>query len=258
MPANSGTDMRGNQTIVVTGASRGIGSAIALELARRGYTVACLSRSGTVPASQDPADAAFAAQLLPVVCDVTDEASVVAAMSTVSGLTAAGIGGLVNNAGIYREGRARDLPTSEFEAILKANAVSTFVTAREAYPHLVAAGGGLIVNIGSFFDRLGSKGGIGYCASKAAIGAITRVLAAEWGPKGISVLNIAPGYIETDVNRDYLSDPKVRAAVSARIFTGRPGRTDEIARLVGALFSESIQFLTGETICIDGGQSISL
>ncbi len=249
--------MNANQTIIVTGASRGIGAATALELARRGFTVGCLSRSGTLPAFENPEDEALTSRMLPQVCDVTDEASIIAAFKALAEQTG-GIAGLVNNAGIHSEGRARSLPTAELEAILQVNAVSPFVAAREAYPYLVAAGGGLIVNIGSFFDRLGAKGSIAYCASKAAVAAMTRVMAAEWGPKGISVLNIAPGYIETDVNRDYLADPTIRAQVSARIFIGRPGRTDEVARLVSALFSEKIQFLTGETICIDGGQSVSL
>lgn len=249
--------MSADQTIIVTGASRGIGAATALELARRGFIVGCLSRSGTIPAFEKPEDEALAARLLPQVCDVTDEASIVAAFKAIAE-RAGGISGLVNNAGIHREGRARSLPTAELEAILRANAVSPFVAAREAYPYLVDAGGGLIVNIGSFFDRLGVKGSIAYCASKAAVAAMTRVMAAEWGPKGISVLNIAPGYIETDVNKEYLSNPVARTQVSARIFIGRPGRTDEVARLVSALFCEKIHFLTGETICIDGGQSVSL
>lgn len=101
---------------------------------------------------------------------------------------------------------------------------------------LVAAGGGLIVNIGSFFDRLGSKGSIAYCASKAAMGAITRVLAAEWGSKGISVLNIAPGYIETDVDQGLSVRSRGLGPGQCPHFHRQPGRTDEIARLVGALF----------------------
>jgi NAD(P)-dependent dehydrogenase (short-subunit alcohol dehydrogenase family) len=249
--------MSAHQTIIVTGASRGIGAATALELARRGFTVGCLSRSGTIPVFEKPEDHTLATRLLPQVCDVTDETSVIAAFSAIAEKTG-GISGLVNNAGIHREGLARKLPTAELQAVLMANTVSPFVAAREAYPYLVDAGGGLIVNIGSFFDRIGARGSIAYCASKAAVAAMTRVMAAEWGVKGISVLNIAPGFIETDVNKEYLSDPAIRAQVSASTFVGRPGRTDEVARLVSALFSEKIQFLTGETICIDGGQSVSL
>lgn len=249
--------MAKDKTIVVTGASRGIGAATALELARRGYMVACLSRSGTIPTTDLTADHALGELLVPFVCDVTNEESLVKTLRMIADQLG-NISGLVNNAGVHRECKARSLPTAEFEAMLQANTISPFVAAREIYPYLVESGGGLIVNLGSFFDRLGAKGSIAYAASKAAVAAMTRVLAAEWGPKGIAVLNVAPGYIETDVNREYFSDPKVRSLVSSRIFTGRIGRPDEVARLVAALFVENIPFLTGETICIDGGQSSSL
>jgi len=249
--------MSADKTIIVTGASRGIGAATALELARRGYTVGCLSRSGALPAFETPEDEALAARLLPLVCDATDEAAIVAAFRTVTERTG-GFCGLVNNAAVRGDGWALKMSAADLTAVLHANTVSPFVASREAYPYLVNAGGGLIVNMGSFFAQLGVKSGIGYCTSKAALEAMTRVLAAEWGGKGISVLNIEPGYIVTDVNREYLADPTTGPRVNARIFTGRPGRTDEVARLVAALFCEKIQFLTGETICIDGGQSRSL
>ena len=249
--------MRASGTIIVTGASRGIGASTALGLARRGFVVACLSRSGTIPPGEEPGDEALGARMIALRCDVTDEAGIKDAFKSLAE-RGNGIIGLVNNAGVHWEGRARSLPTSDLEAILRTNTVAPFVAAREIYPYLVAAGGGLIVNIGSFFGRLAAKGSIAYCASKAALEAMTRVLAAEWGRKGIAVLNIAPGYIETDVNRKYLADPASRAMVSARNFVGRPGRTDEVARLVCALYSENIPFLTGETIYIDGGHSVAL
>ncbi|MDD9731393.1 SDR family oxidoreductase [Mameliella sp. AT18] len=116
----------------------------------------------------------------------------------------------------------------------------------------------MIVNIGSFFERLGAKQSTAHCASKAAVGAITRCLAAEWGRYGVSAVNVAPGYIETDINTDYLSSPEGRAQVSARSFLNRPGRGDEIAGLVGTLVSGKVPFLTGETVFVDGSHGISL
>ncbi|MGX9080677.1 SDR family NAD(P)-dependent oxidoreductase, partial [Klebsiella pneumoniae] len=91
-----------------------------------------------------------------------------------------------------------------------------------------------------FFDKLAVIDNLAYCASKAAVGAITRCLAAEWACDGIRVLDVAPGYIETDLNRDFLASEKVRAWLKRRVPSGRPGSPLEVARLVGALYSENI------------------
>lgn len=240
-------------SIVVTGASRSIGAAIACELARRGFLVGCFSRGGRIPQEAG----AFAERMIPIPCDVTDEPGVVSGLKRFADLTG-GVGGLVNNAGIHSSAPSRKVTSAEFERMLKVNTVSTFTFCREVYPYLVAQGGGLIVNIGSFFARGGARGSTAYSASKAAIGAITRCLAAEWGPKNIRLLNVAPGYVETDVNRDYLKDPARGGRVRERIFINRPGQPQEVAQLVAALFAERIAFLTGETIYIDGGHSIAI
>ena len=133
------------------------------------------------------------------------------------------------------------------------------VACREAYPHLVrSGGGGKIVNMGSFFDRLGVPGNLAYCASKAAVAAITRCLAVEWAGDGITVVCVAPGYIETDMNREVRGDDKGRAWLEKRIPMGRAGTPQEVATLVGSLIAEDMPFLTGETIYLDGGQGIKL
>lgn len=243
------------KTIVVTGASRGLGAAIAGELARRGHRVACLSRSGARP---DVADApALADRFLCLPCDVTSEEGLRAAFKRIAG-EAGGFSGLVNNAGIHKDGPSRSFSTADFEEILRVNATAVFVASREAYPYLVEGAPSLVVNIGSFFEKMGAKGSTAYCAAKAAVGAITRCLAAEWAKKGISVLNVAPGYIETDINREFLSHPVHGAAVKSRTFGGRAGQREEMGKLVAMLYGEAVPFLTGETIFADGGHSISL
>jgi NAD(P)-dependent dehydrogenase (short-subunit alcohol dehydrogenase family) len=126
-----------------------------------------------------------------------------------------------------------------------------------AFPHL-EKNGGLIVNIGSFYDRIGVKRSLAYCAAKAAIGAITRVLAVEWASTGIRVVNVAPGYIETDINREDMAAGPLRAFLEKRIPRKTPGTPDEIAAFVTGLFVMGSAFLTGETIYIDGGQGIQL
>jgi NAD(P)-dependent dehydrogenase (short-subunit alcohol dehydrogenase family) len=229
--------------IVVTGASRGIGAAIALDLDRRGFTVAALSRSGDTPCGYG------------VVCDVSDEASIARAIAEIA--TRGPIVGLVNNAGAHVATPSASLSATEFESTMRLNATAVLVACREIHPHLAKSGDGLIVNIGSFFDKLGVPENVAYCASKAAVAAITRCLAAEWAKHGIRLLDIAPGYIETDLNRDFLAKDKVKSWLGKRVPVGRAGRPDEIARLVGCLFAEKIGFLTGETIYVDGGQGMN-
>ena len=249
--------MRGKLTadsrlIAVTGASRGIGAAIAVELARRGFRVACLSRRGTPPAAELPAE--LAARFVCARCDVTDESSVRAALATIA---VEGVHGVVNDAGIHLDAPSHELTLETYEQVMRTNATSVFTVCREAYPYLVQAGGGTIINIGSFFDKIGVKRNLAYCASKAAVGAITRCLAVEWGAKNIRVLDVAPGYIETDLNRDAFEAGPLRDYLQKRIPGKRHGTAEEVARLVAAIFVEDIPFLNGDTIYIDGGQGIA-
>jgi NAD(P)-dependent dehydrogenase (short-subunit alcohol dehydrogenase family) len=228
--------------IIVTGASKGIGRAIATELDHRGVPVVCVSRSGGASVGHS------------VVCDVTDEAAVRRVFAEIAGRGR--IAGLVNNAGVHIGGPIATLTTAEFERTIAVNLTAVMVVAREAYPYLREQGG-MIVNIGSYFDKLGVPNNLAYCASKAAVGAMTRCMAVEWASAGIHVVNVAPGYIETDLNRDFLARPKVVEWMRQRIPGGGPGKPEDVARLVGAIFSEKISYLTGETIYIDGAQGIN-
>ena len=231
------------KVIAVTGASRGIGAAIAAELVRRGFTVGSLTRK-----------AIGVDGTLPIACDVNDEESLKQAFKTLADKTGR-IDGLVNNAGVHLYGKSAELPTARYEEVMDTNARSVFLCSREAYPYLARAGG-TIVNIGSFFDKLGVKQNLAYCASKAAVGAITRCLAVEWAAKGIRVLDVAPGYIETELNAEAMKGP-LRAFLASRIPGKRPGTAAEVARLVASLFGEDNAFLTGETIYLDGGQGMA-
>jgi NAD(P)-dependent dehydrogenase (short-subunit alcohol dehydrogenase family) len=228
--------------VIVTGGSKGIGLAIASELDRRGAPVVCISRSGGGSIGHS------------VACDVTNGAAIRRVFAEIA--ERGPIGGLVNNAGIHIGGPIAKLTTAEFERTIALNVTAVMVAAREVYPYL-RIHGGLIVNIGSFFDRMGVPDNLAYCASKAAVGAMTRCMAVEWAQDGIRAVNIAPGYIETDLNRDYLARPKVAAWIKQRIPTGGPGTPEEVARLVAAIFIEKIGYLNGETIYVDGAQGIN-
>jgi NAD(P)-dependent dehydrogenase (short-subunit alcohol dehydrogenase family) len=236
----------GKRAIAVTGASRGIGAAIALELAARGFTVGCLTRKGGAPGHE---------RCIPILCDVTDVVSIRQALQTLAE-RAGGIDGLVNNAGIHLDGKSHELATGVYDEVMDTNARGVFVACREVYPYLEPTGG-TIVNIGSFFDRLGVKRNVAYCASKAAVGAITRCLAVEWAQKKIRVLNVAPGYIETELNAEAMQKGPLRAFLQARVPTGGPGTVQDVARLVAMLFSEDVPYLTGATLYLDGGQGIA-
>ena len=248
------TSAPSGKVIAVTGAARGIGATIAQELRRRGNVVGCLTRSGKGP-EVPRATAEGGGRYISLVCDVTREDSVKDALARLAD-TAGALHGLVNNAGIHRDGVTHELPTAEYEEVMATNATAVLVCAREAYPHLVRSGGGIIVNIGSFFDKIGVKRHLAYCASKAAVGAMTRCMAVEWAAKGIRVVDVAPGYIETDLNREAFAGP-LRDYLARRIPGGKHGTPEDVARLVGAICTEDIPFLTGETIYIDGGQGIA-
>jgi NAD(P)-dependent dehydrogenase (short-subunit alcohol dehydrogenase family) len=228
--------------IIVTGSTRGIGAAIAKELAAQGFKVAGLTRSGKTAAGEG------------FVCDVSDEAGIAKAIAEVA--ARGPIAGLVNNAGLYEEHKSDKITATEFDGLMHNNATSVVMTSREVYPHLKKSGGGLIVNIGSFFDKMGVTRSVAYCASKAAVGAITRCLAVEWAGDNIRVIDVAPGYIATDLNAEFREKDSVMRWIDRRIPLKRPGKPEEVAKLVGTLFTSDIGFLTGETIYIDGGQGM--
>ncbi|MSQ58398.1 MAG: SDR family oxidoreductase [Betaproteobacteria bacterium] len=244
-----------NPCIIVTGASRGIGAAIAFALARDGYRVGCLSRSGAAPKG-DGVDASVSHHWIMARCDVTDSASLKQAIAQVAGHGVTPMG-LVNNAGVHMEGPSKEFSLAQFNEVMNTNATSVLLGSQAIYPYLEANHGGLIVNIGSFFDKLGVKRNLAYCASKAAVGAMTRCLAVEWASKHIRVLNVAPGYIQTDLNKVAMSAGPLRAYLEKRIPAGRPGTAMEVGELVAGLFKMPSPFLTGETLYFDGAQGIA-
>tara|TARA_A100001037_G_C15106977_1_gene616936 strand:+ start:492 stop:1238 length:747 start_codon:yes stop_codon:yes gene_type:complete len=237
--------------VIVTGASRGIGAATAIELNRRGFSVGCLSRAGTPPDDADEPDV-----YLCEACDVAEEVEITRAFASIAE-RGGGIRALVNNAGIHTETESEALTVEDFEHVMRVNATSVMAASREVLPYF-AEGGGKIINIGSFFDKLGVRRNLAYCASKAAVGAITRCLAVEWAPRGVQVINVAPGYIETDITAEFMENSKAAAWLSSRIPLRRIGTSIEVARLVAALISEDVPFMTGETIYLDGGHGMAV
>lgn len=247
--------MENEKVIIVTGGSRGIGSSIVRNLATRGYQVACISRKGQGVEDAE-VDSTSKDRIKAYACDVTDHQALVRTVEQIAS-DHNGIGGLVNNAGIHLDGPSTSFEAEKFNTVLGTNVIGPFVLAQIVHPYLCDEGG-LIVSIGSFYDRAGVPKNAAYCASKAAIAAVSRCLAVEWARDNIRVVNIAPGFVETDLNRDYLEHEKFQQYLRSRIPMKRPAQPEEVGQLVGALFAENMPFLTGETIYLDGGQGILL
>ena len=229
--------------VIVTGASKGLGAATAKALDEAGYRVIGLSRTGESPAGRG------------IVCDMTDESAVKTVFADLAD-DPTPVVGLVNNAGAHGQSVSAEIEVADYERVMSLNATAVVVASREAYTLLKRAGGGLIVNMGSVFDKLGVKEHLAYCVSKAAVGAITRCLAVEWAEDGISVVNVAPGYVETDFNREFMQRDAVKRWLERRIPVGRTGTPEEVADLVAALFRMRVPYLTGETIYLDGGHGM--
>ncbi|WP_454624675.1 SDR family NAD(P)-dependent oxidoreductase [Bradyrhizobium cenepequi] len=236
--------------VVVTGGSRGIGASITRSALRRGFRVAALSRSGELPGGVEP----YADRVTAMAADLNSEEKVrecFAALDARFGKIRA----LVNNAGIHRAGVSARTKTEEFESILQTNTVAAFRAMRDCYPYLKRQGG-VVINIGSVFETLGAAQNASYSASKGALSALTRSLASEWARDGIILLTVAPGYVATDMNTDYLARSEVADYFARQTMIGRPAQADEVGELVAGLLDLDLALLTGQTLRADGGHSV--
>lgn len=237
---------------LVTGASRGLGRAIALLLAERDACVIGTYRSGA-DIAQDVVAAAVAAggDLAMEHCDVTDARSVQSLVETV--LERHGrIDGLVNNAGVWRGGRLVDLPPADWQQVLDADLSGVFTVLQAVLPAMLAARSGHIVNVSSVIGIIGFPGDSAYSAAKGGVNALTRSLAKEVARSGITVNAVASGPVETEMTEQLTE--RSRARLLERIPLGRQGRPDEVASLVAYLL-DAPTYLTGAVIPLDGGMS---
>ena len=245
-------DMTGS-VAVVTGAARGIGRAIALDLARAGADIGIGLRN---PGSDDSlADEirALGRRALPLAMDVTDlDSSRTALDRVVRELGSLDV--LVNNAGGGIGGEAIDVTEQDFDAVWALNTRSTFFLSQHAAKYMRDAGGGSIVNVASQAGLVALPGESSYCVSKAAIIHLTKCLAVEWGQFGIRVNAVAPTFIETDGTAGALADPVFRADTVERIAAlHRIGKPGEVSAAVTFLASSAASLITGHTLVIDGG-----
>ena len=235
---------------LVTGGSRGIGRAIALELGRHGASVA-VGYAHNADAAEEVAEeiATSGGKSLVFGCDVQDPDAIESAVASV--LERFGkIDVLVNNAGITRDRSLAKMSREEWNDVIQTNLSSVFHMTARVLPHMVQAGYGRIVNISSVIGVHGNFGQANYAAAKAGIIGFTKSAALELARKGVTVNAIAPGFIETEMIA--AMPEEVRAKILAKIPMGRFGRPEEIAQAAAFLISSG-DYITGQVIAIDGG-----
>ena len=242
-------DLKG-QTALVTGASRGLGRAIALAFGKAGANVACVARSADKLKETVDAVVAAGGVAEAFTCDVSQSSSVDEVVDKV----VARFGGLqilVNNAGITRDAMFHKMTPEQWDAVIKTNLYSIFNTTKQVYDGMVARGWGRIINISSVNGIKGQAGQSNYSATKAAIYGFNKSLAAECAKKGVTVNSISPGYIGTDMVRAIRED--VLQKIVATVPIGRLGEPSEIARTVAFLSADDAGLITGEDITVNGG-----
>ncbi|ERI14563.1 3-oxoacyl-ACP reductase [Ochrobactrum sp. EGD-AQ16] len=243
---------------LVTGASRGIGRAIAIGMAKRGFDVAINDIQRQQDALQEVARAieATGRQALTVYADVSNKAQVEAMVSNVVDVFGR-IDALVNNAGILIAGDVEHLKEEHWDSVLDVNAKGTFLVVQAALPHMKRQKYGRIVNIASIGGKHGAPEQAHYSASKAAVMGFTRVLAQEVGTYGITANCICPGIILTDMGRVNLDDAAVRQAWQEKTAMRRIGDPEDVVGPVAFLASDDAAFVTGQSLNVDGGIVLS-
>ncbi len=246
----------GGRVAIVTGASKGLGRAMAVALSEAGADVALAARSR--PDLEETAHQveALGRRALVVPTDVSAYAEVDALVrGTVREL--GGLHILVNNSGIAHVAPLAEMSPDEFGRVVSVNLIGVWNGCRAAAAHLIAQRAGKVVNVASVLGHVGLAGYTAYAASKGGVIGLTRALAAEWARHNIQVNALAPGWFVTDMNADAFADAKIRDRLLRDVPARRTGRLDEIGPLLVYLASPASDFMTGQTVFLDGGQSTS-
>jgi 3-oxoacyl-[acyl-carrier protein] reductase len=240
--------MSGKKVVIVTGGSKGIGLGIVKDLLSQGYRVATCSRTPTAEMTELAGE-----DFLYVSAEIGDEASEEAFVNEVQKWAGKdGIYGLVNNAGIAREGILATFPNVESEKLIQVNLLGALRMARLALRTMLSRpDGGRIINISSIVGLRGYNGLSAYSASKAGMDGFTRGLAREVGRRKITVNSVAPGYVRTDISAS-LQD-RQRQQIVNRTPLGRLAEVEDIVPVVTFMLSDGAAFITGQTIVVDGG-----
>jgi NAD(P)-dependent dehydrogenase (short-subunit alcohol dehydrogenase family) len=248
-----------DKTAIITGAGskRGIGRATAHAMAAAGWNVAILDLDE--PSAKEAADEVSErgqVQTAGIGCDVTDEASVEAALAALDG-SMPSVGALINNAGITSPTQFLDVTGEEWDRIFAVNVRGSYNITRRVAPAMVDRGFGRIVFLSSVSAERGGGvfGAVAYSAAKAAELGFARALARELGPNGVTVNSVAPGFIETDISGGALTGER-KAQLVAQIPVGRGGNVNDVADLITFLCREESGYITGVTYDVNGGAHI--
>lgn len=250
-PAVLETDLSG-KIAVISGASKGLGRAMALALSRAGASIALVSRDSEklLAVQREIAESAGKADVF--TADVREEAKVLELESlVVSRLGKPQI--LINNAGINIRKNLIDYTLDEWRSVIDTNLTSAFLMCRAFVPHMRGTGYGRILNMTSIMSHVSLPGRGPYSASKAALLGLVRALALELAPDGITVNGISPGPFGTEMNLPIMQNPELNAQFLSNLPVGRWGKIEEIGTLATYLCSEHASFITGTDIVIDGG-----
>jgi 2-deoxy-D-gluconate 3-dehydrogenase len=240
----------GGKVAIVTGANTGIGQGIAVALAEAGADIALVGRT---PAEETAEMVQAAGQRAAIIdADVATIAPVAGIVQQTEGELGR-LDILVNNAGIIRRGDALDFSEADWDAVVDTNLKSLFFLAQAAARHMVASGGGKIINIASLLSFQGGIRVASYTASKSGVAGLTRLLANEWAAKGINVNAIAPGYIATNNTAALQADQVRNRQILERIPAGRWGQPADLGGAAVFLASSASDYVHGQILAVDGG-----
>ncbi len=242
-----------DKTALITGASKGLGKAMAITLAQAGARVALVSRDEAKlnAVAAEIRDAGGSAEVF--VADVGDETQVEGLRAALTARLGDRLHILINNAGINIRKAITDFTLAEWDSVMTTNVTSVFLLCRAFVPMMKGQGYGRIINMTSMMSHVSLPGRTAYSASKTALLGFNRALALELAGEQITVNGISPGVYDTEINAPLMQNPELRAQFLTRIPVGRFGQPEEIGKLALYLCSEDAGFITGTDLVIDGG-----
>jgi NAD(P)-dependent dehydrogenase (short-subunit alcohol dehydrogenase family) len=249
-------DRLDRRVVVITGASRGVGLALARAFAARGARLGLVARSAERLTQLADGLSAEGADVVTASCDITDGPALETAFDQIAGRFG-GVDSVIVNAGISPAAhRAHNLTTQLWDEVLRVNLTGGFTTAKAAYPHLARSGRGRLVFTTSVMAGAPRRGLAAYAASKAGLEGLTRALAADWAGDGIRVNAVSPGFFEIGLGAAFDETPRLHDQVVSRTVLGRFGHATELADAFLFLAGDSCGYLTGQVLHVDGGYGL--